>query len=1616
MVEPTKISILGKKDIIVDYDIWGSYIVFDLLDNVTSSLYVLITDTNLHDRYVPSFKRAFDEAVSQRGLQARLSIYQIPPGETSKSRATKAEIEDWMLLQDFDTKSVIVALGGGVIGDLSGYVAATFKRGIRFVNVPSTLLAMVDSSIGGKTAIDTPAGKNLIGAFWQPSRIYIDLNFLNSLPAREFINGMAEVIKTAAIWSESKFSALEMNAARIMEAIHTSPDAGDGRLASVRDILKEIVIGSASIKAEVVTSDEKEGGLRNLLNFGHSIGHAFEGILTPQILHGECVAIGMILEAALARFLGVLDEGATARLAKCLSSYELPISPKDSTVQHRSAKKHCSVHQLLSIMAVDKKNDGRKKRVVLLSRIGGTHERRASVVSDGDIRVILSSGILVAPSVPKQPRISCTPPGSKSISNRALVLACLGKGTCRITNLLYSDDTGVMLDALGKLKGASFTWEKNGTVLAVSGNGGDLKVTRDELYLGNAGTASRFLTSVATLVTGGEHDLTILTGNDRMKKRPIGPLVDALRDNGAVVKYLSSQGSLPLSVKAGAGIEGGELRLAATISSQYVSSLLICAPYAKTPVTLRLIGGKPISQPYIDMTIKMMRSFGIHVQTSSTEDHTYHIPQGVYHNPENYEIESDASSATYPLAIAAISGTTCCIPNIGSSSLQGDSRFAVEVLRPMGCEVQQDETSTTVTGPPKGSLKPIDEVDMEPMTDAFLTASILAAVAQTTKGKATTRIIGIANQRVKECNRIRAMKDELAKFGVAARELPDGIEIDGILHSDLHLPRDGIHCYDDHRVAMSFSVLATIAPRGTLIRERKCVDKTWPGWWDTLRNLYGIRMEGIDLEQKQNAEKGSIEKSQKSIFIIGMRGAGKTTTGSLMGSILNWPFIDLDTQLERDSGQSIPDIINQSGWDGFRAKELALLKSLMQSKPTRHVISCGGGVVELEEARQILCNYKQAGGLVILVQRNIEDIMAYLEIDKSRPAYVDDMKSVWLRRKPWYDNCSNCQIHSLVSTNQRVRALNRLINSFMGTTQPLDAFRKQERSYFVSLTLPNISAATTVLEESAVGSDAIELRVDLLEDPQNQHKLPSVDYVASQVAVLQSFTTLPIIFTVRSESEGGKWPDGAHEQALSLYVLALKMGVEFLDLEIRLPEPILQTVTQSKGNTKVIASHHDPKGTLSWSNGSWVQYYNRALLYGDVVKLVGVAKSQKDNFELLQFKSWARSLHETPMIAINMGYAGRLSRIQNLFLTPVSHPSLPMKAAPGQLSAAEINTALSLHGVIEPKSFHLFGKPIAQSMSPAMHNAFFKANGLPHVYHRHETDDASSIEDLIRSADFGGASVTIPLKLPIMPFLDEINEAAQVIGAVNTIVPDPSRVSRQHQGSFYLVGHNTDWQGMQIVLANAGAHGGQLDNAQSALVVGGGGTSRAAVYTLHAMGYSPLYMLGRSKDKLQAVADYFPASYNVALLNSQEDVEAIGSTSSSWPAVAIGTIPADQPIDSAMRRTLQYLMRSAATTATAASSPEPQQRILLEMAYKPALTPLMELAEEAGWKTVQGLEVLAGQGVGQFELWTGIRPLLRDARTCLQDSLSELEKNLECTKLTSDSTSAGFGLWGEEMM
>ncbi|KAL6941398.1 3-dehydroquinate dehydratase (3-dehydroquinase) [Hanseniaspora osmophila] len=1570
MSKINKVEILGKETIHVGYNI-SSHIVDTILKDCKSSTYFMVYDSNVEQ--VPYLQELQTQLKSKLDKKSqRLLTYVVAPGEANKTRQTKAQIEDYMLVQGCTRDTVVLAVGGGIIGDMIGFVAATFMRGVRVVQVPTSLLAMVDSSIGGKTAVDTPMGKNFIGAFWQPQFVLIDIKWLETLPKREFINGIAEVIKTAAIWNAQEFQRLEENADDFLNVVNNQkPLVGHKNvlftnISPILDHIVKLVLESCRVKATVVSSDERETGLRNLLNFGHSIGHAYEAILTPQALHGECVSIGMIKEAELSRYLGILSPTQVARLSKILSAYGLPVSPDEKWFQDLTLKKKTPLDVLLSKMSIDKKNDGSKKKVVLLETIGKCYGTSAHFVSDRDLRVVLTEEILVYPFDLKKPVCkTIIPPGSKSISNRALVLACLGKGVCKIKNLLHSDDTKHMLAAVANLKGATISLEDNGETVVVDGKGGLLESTTEPLYLGNAGTASRFLTSVAALVQPSkETENLVLTGNARMQERPIGPLVDALRVNGVEIEYLNKEGSLPLKINTEKSVfKGGKIELAATVSSQYVSSILMCAPYAEKAVTLSLVGGKPISQLYIDMTIKMMQKFGVDVTKSTTEAYTYHIPKTQYTNPPEYVIESDASSATYPLAFAAMTGSEVTVPNIGSESLQGDARFAVEVLEPMGCKVVQTATSTTVTGPPVGSLKPLKHVDMEPMTDAFLTACVVAAVATNNKesGNNITTIEGIANQRVKECNRILAMITELNKFGVTATELPDGIQVEAVDKlTDLKVPK-AVDTYDDHRVAMSFSLLAGLVQRTTPIRilERKTTGKTWPGWWDVLHTQLHAKLDGAEkLDPNLSLTKShNVQPERPSVVVIGMRAAGKTTLSKWCAIALGYKFLDLDLEFERvncKKGETIKEYVAAHGWDKFRAEEASLFERIIaQIGRQGYVISSGGGLVENSDSRVALKKFAfKDNGIVLHLHRDIDETVNFLNKDPTRPAYVEDIRTVANRRERWYQECCNFIFYSPhcetpVQFQQLRKSFEIFAQRMVGQLQDKIPTK---RSAFVCLTFDDIETQDpATLRAITYGCSAVELRVDHL-------KNFSPEYVNRQISILRMATdSFPIVFTIRTKKQGGLFPDEDYKGIYALYKMAMKAAVEYIDLELTLPTDIQNSVFNERSQcTKIISSHHDFPGEFPWTHSEWEERYNQALsINADVVKFVGTATKFEDNLLLEEFRAKHTS---KPLIAINMTARGKISRVLNTILTPVTSELLPAASAPGQLTVKQINHLYTeLGGDLTPKHFYVVGKPIGHSRSPILHNTGYEVLGLPYKFDKFETDSASEVKSkLLSDPSLGGLAVTIPLKLDIIPYMDELSEAAKFINAVNTVIP---------LGNNKFKGDNTDWLGIFNSLTANGVPS-KLPPKTAGLIVGAGGTSRAAIFALHKLGCHKIFMVNRTTSKLHDLKKAFPERYNIEVVETIEDAKKVEENFS----VVVSCVPADKPLDETLIAQLEVLLQKNDFKELGFTS------TLLEAAYKPRYTPVMRLAKEKyNWNVVPGVEMLVCQGVQQFEKWTGYK-------------------------------------------
>jgi 3-phosphoshikimate 1-carboxyvinyltransferase len=419
--------------------------------------------------------------------------------------------------------------------------------------------------------------------------------------------------------------------------------------------------------------------------------------------------------------------------------------------------------------------------------------------------------------VAKPIRARVRPPGSKSITNRALVCAALADGVSTLSGALDSEDTQVMIGALGEL-GIGVASSDAGRTLVVAGTGGRIPVVEAELFCANSGTTIRFLAALVTLGRGAFR----LDGVPRMRQRPIADLLDALNQLGAKAVSEAGNGCPPVIVHAN-GLAGGVATIRGDVSSQFLSGLLMAAPAADAPVELR-IAGTLVSQPYVRMTLAVMNAFGVEV-AADPQLSRFEIAAPQPYRARNYAIEPDASAASYFWAAAAITGGETTVDGLSAASLQGDVAFA-DCLEQMGCEVRRDADSITVIGrPPHVPLRGID-VDMNAISD---TVQTLAVVALFAAGPTTIRNVG--HVRHKETDRLAALATELRKLGAKVEERDDGLTITpGKLHPAT------IDTYRDHRMAMSFA-LAGLRQPGVRINDPGCTAKTYPDYFHDLATV-----------------------------------------------------------------------------------------------------------------------------------------------------------------------------------------------------------------------------------------------------------------------------------------------------------------------------------------------------------------------------------------------------------------------------------------------------------------------------------------------------------------------------------------------------------------------------------------------------------------------------------------------------------------------------------------------------------------------------------------------------------------------------------------------------------
>ncbi len=404
-------------------------------------------------------------------------------------------------------------------------------------------------------------------------------------------------------------------------------------------------------------------------------------------------------------------------------------------------------------------------------------------------------------------------PGSKSIANRALLMAALAHEPTEIKHLLRSEDTERMLEALAAL--GVKVCESTTTQVTVVGCGGQWPLQPASLYLGNAGTAMRPLTAVLAATLAAP---VLLTGDARMQERPIADLVDALDEGGADISYQNALGYPPLLISQ--RLQGGTIHVSGSASSQYISALLMALPLA--PQASRLVlTGDVVSWPYIELTLTMLRDFGIKIIQVSQQE--FHIEgQQQYQSPGEYWVEGDASAASYWLAAGVLGGGPLRIEGVGGKSIQGDIGF-IAYLQQMGGKVTVHDEYIDVQG---GQLHGID-ADFNAIPDAAMTFATLALFA-----KGRTAIRNVANWRIKETDRLHAMATELRKSGAVVEEGEDYLIID----PPEQLKAAQIATYDDHRMAMCFSLLG-FSDAGVTIEDPDCCAKTYPNYFSELQRL-----------------------------------------------------------------------------------------------------------------------------------------------------------------------------------------------------------------------------------------------------------------------------------------------------------------------------------------------------------------------------------------------------------------------------------------------------------------------------------------------------------------------------------------------------------------------------------------------------------------------------------------------------------------------------------------------------------------------------------------------------------------------------------------------------------
>ena len=542
------------------------------------------------------------------------------------------------------------------------------------------------------------------------------------------------------------------------------------------------------------------------------------------------------------------------------------------------------------------------------------------------------------------------------------------------------------------------------------------------------------------------------------------------------------------------------------------------------------------------------------------------------------------------------------------------------------------------------------------------------------------------------------------------------------------------------------------------------------------------------------------------------------------------------------------------------------------------------------------------------------------------------------------------------------RDLSRFIAFTLGQISHHEALIRKPRTYFISTTFPDVRTALSNLDILSVGSDAVEIRVDLLKEPLPDgtfSSIPSISYVGEQVMLLRQRTELPIIFTTRCTRENGRFPMGNPDLYYQYLYRAIQWGCEYVDVEIWLPEDIRRRLYEQRGNSRIISAFHDFSGTFKWPSPQAQSIFEESRKYGDIVKMITIINSMSENYELEYFRSQIKANNPDgpPLSAVNMGQLGQLSRALNTVFSPITHPLLPIVAAPGQMSAAEINGALSTMGQLPKKNIYAIGS-FRSTPQATFFEKCFNELGLPHNFASVDRGVKGSVEAFCLQPNFGGAYINPPLPAS-QPYIPMLSDAARTIGAIDTIVV------RGEGASPSFVGDNATWKGIRATLTRDFAPSAYKDRA--AIILSSNGEDAASIiFALRSLNIGKIYTVGF---KAQG-----PLASGVEPFTSIESVQRVDQ-----PFAIISALPPDKS------HLVQPLLRHFSNGKSSTSLPglangnklgsnRGKGKVFVDLANGPRKGDPLAVAEQSGWTaygvadtsaftTVETLRLLVGQNV-----------------------------------------------------